>query len=94
MVCNELAEVAHKAHLIGIQLGVPHHKIAMFKKEEDDILSAVINYWLCGNVLDVPVTWNSIIAALESKHVGEPGFAARIREKYCGQQKGKLMPPQ
>ena len=74
-----------KIHQIGIQLGVPHSKMEMFKKGED-VLSTVVNFWLNGNVPDVPVCWESIVAALESTHVGEIGLAMALRAKYCGQQ--------
>ena len=52
-------------------------------KKEDDPLSSAIDYWLRDNVEDVPVSWESIVTALESTHVGEPGLAKRIKEKYC-----------
>lgn len=84
-VCNELSEVEDKAYKIGIQLGIPRSKMQMFKKE-DDMLSAVIDYWLSGNVEDVPATWESLVAALESKQVGETGLAKSISEKFCYKQ--------
>ena len=77
--------VAHKWFKIGVQLDVPRHKLKEFEKE-DDPLSAVIDYWLNGNVEGVPVSWRSIVAALESSHVGEIGRANRISMKYCQQQ--------
>ena len=86
-VYNELEDVKHKAYEIGIQLGIPHSKMVVFK-QEGDILSAAVDFWLRGNVQDsyVPVTWGSIVAALESKPVGETGLAKTIREKHCCQQ--------
>ena len=81
-IINELAEVKPKAHDIGIQLGVPLAKIVAFKGE-GDLLTSVIDYWLRGNVSDVPVSWWFIVEALESKSVDESGCARRIREKYC-----------
>ena len=76
--------IAHKLFKIGVQLGVPHHKLKEFEKEADP-LSAVIDYWLSGNVEGVPVSWRSIVAALKSNHVGETGLANRISRKYCQQ---------
>ncbi len=81
-VCNELGCVKHKAFDVGIQLGVPLDKMLVFK-QNDDILSAAVNYWLCGNVSDVPVTWKSVAEALESDFVGEAGLANKIKTKYC-----------
>ena len=67
---------------IGKKLHVPYHKLKEFEKEVDP-LAAVINYWLNGNVKDVPVTWRSIVAALESSSVDERGLAKIIMDKYC-----------
>ena len=83
-VCEELGEVAHRWFKIGVQLGVPHHKLKEFEKEVDP-LSAVIDYWLNGNAERVPVSWRSVAAALESSYVGETGLATRISRKYCQQ---------
>ena len=82
----ELGEVAHKLFKIGVQLGIPHSKLKEFEKE-DDPLSAMINYWLNNNVERVPVSWNSVAAALKSKHVGEARLADKIINKYCACQK-------
>ena len=81
-MCNELGTVRHKAYDIGIQLGVPRSKMMEFK-QQGDLLSAAVDYWLSGNVPDVPITWESIVEALESDYVGEPGCASKIRTKYC-----------
>ena len=72
---------------IGIQLGIPHYKLKAFK-EEPDPLSAVIDYWLMGNVPEstVPISWKSIVAAMKVDSVGEPGLAEQIYRKYCQQE--------
>ena len=62
-------------------LHVPRHKLEEFRKEEDP-LAALVDYWLRGNVKGVPVSWQSIVTALESSHVDERGLARRIGEKY------------
>ena len=54
----------------------------------DDPLAAAVNYWLNGNVNDVPLSWISVVKAVNSNHVGETGLAKRISRKYC-QQRGK-----
>ena len=46
-----------------------------------------LNFWLRGNVEDVPAAWESLVAALESKQVGETGLAKAIATKYCYKQK-------
>ena len=81
-ICEELSKADHKRFEIGIQLGIPRGKLEKFEKK-DDPLSAIIDFWLRGNVKDVPVSWRSIVAALESSHVDEAGLANRISKKYC-----------
>ena len=76
-ICKELGEVAYKWYKIGVQLGISRGKLKEFEKE-DDPLSAVIDYWLNGNVEGVPVSWRSVVAALKSSHVGETGLANKI----------------
>lgn len=83
-VCNELEKVKHKAYEIGIQLGIPDSKLKQFEKE-GRLLSDVVNYWLCRNVLETPITWNSVVAALKSEQVGEQGLAETLLKKYCTQ---------
>ena len=83
-----MSEVAHKWFQIGIQLGVPRYKLKEFEKDSEP-LSAVVDYWLKGNVEDVPVSWKFVVEALEC--VGEKGLANTISKKYCqggGENKG------
>ncbi len=63
---------------IGVQLGIPHSKLLEFEEMRDP-LAAVIDYWLKGNVTESasPISWNSIVTALKSAYVGEPGLAAK-----------------
>ena len=86
---EELAKVVHLWFKIGVQLGVPHHKLMEFQKL-DDPLTVVIDYWLNGNVKEVTISWKSIVAALKSDHVGETGLARRICKKYCQLQEDEL----
>ena len=81
-ICNALGEIKHKWLEVGIQLGISRSKLMEFKREEDP-LSAAIEYWLKGNVENVPISWATVIKALESSHVGEGGLAAAVRKKAC-----------
>lgn len=83
-VCNELGEVQHKAFEIGIQLGISRSKMLQFK-QEGDLLSAAVDYWLCGNIKEVPIAWRSVVEALLSNYVGEAARADAICAKYCRQ---------
>ena len=88
-VIAELNEVAHKAHAIGIQLGILMPKLKQFKMlPTDEIFPEIVNYWLEDNTV-VEVSWNSIVAVLESKSVDEGGLANRIKKKFC-QPEGSL----
>ncbi len=89
-ICNALARIKIKWYEIGIQLGIPRNKLLEFKKE-DDPLSAVVDYCLRGNVESVdPISWKSIVAALKSEYVGEPGLAEQISKKHCQQEDIKV----
>ena len=59
---------------------MPRNNLMKFK-QEDDLLSGSLDFWLSGNT-DVPVTWESVVAALESNFVKETGRAEKIRKKY------------
>ncbi len=86
-VCSALGRVKTKWFEIGIQLGIPRSKLKEFEEERDP-LSAVVDYWLSGNVTEpvVPICWKTIVNALRSEHVGEPGLAEEISKKYCPQE--------
>lgn len=81
-LCNELGEVKRKAYEIGIQLGISHSKLVELK-QQGDLLAGALDYWLSGNVPDVPITWESVVDALESPYVDETGCANKIKTKYC-----------
>ena len=80
-VCNELKPVQGKLSEIGIQLGIPHHKMKEIEKMTDP-LAATVNHWLAGNT-PFPVSWETLAAVLKSPHVGAPGVATNILTKYC-----------
>ena len=85
-VYNELATLRYKSFKIGMQLGIAYHKLKEFEKETDP-LSAIINHWLSGN--GSPLSWWSIVTALQSSAVGESGLAGEIEEKYCSKSPTK-----
>ena len=89
-ICEELATVKYKWRDIGLKLRVPYHRLKEFEKDSNPLME-VINYWLNGNVEDVPVTWRSLVAVLESSTVDERGLAKTFMKKYCPseQQKGQ-----
>ena len=79
---EELITVKYKWRDIGLMLNVPYYKLREFGKESNPF-AAIIDYWLKGNVEDVPVTWRSIVAVLESNSLDEKGLARTIMNKYC-----------
>lgn len=82
-VNHELAYVRGKWYDIGVQLDL---SVAKLHEIEIDYhfmhrrFAEVINFWLKGNTL-IPVTWESLIDALESPPVNERGLAKKLREK-------------
>ncbi len=86
-ICDALGSIKTKWFEIGVQLGIPRRKLLEFEEERDP-LSAVVDYWLQGNVTESvsPISWKSIVAALKSDYVGEPGLAKQISKKYYYQQ--------
>ncbi len=87
IVCSELGRVRHKWLTLGIQLGIPRHVLEHFKRD-DDPLSAAVDYWLRGNVTEVPITWDFLVEALKS--VDEKGCADTISKKYCTPQDNRV----
>ena len=70
----------HKWHKICIQLGISNSKFHEFKENGDPFIEG-LDYWLKGNT-DAPITWGSVVAAVESPSVEEPGLAKTLREKW------------
>ena len=65
---------------ICIQLNISNKKLHDFEKF-DDPFTECLDYWLNGNT-DVPITWGSVVTALESPHVNCNFLAERLREKW------------
>ena len=84
-VCNALATVKYKWFSIGVQLGIPRHKLKEFEKEANPLVETV-DYFLRGNVEGVPLSWDSIVTALKSSFVLEPALARRIQRMYSGKE--------
>ena len=76
---------------VGLKLRVPYHKLKEFEGTKNPFVE-VINYWLKGNVKDVPVTWRFIVTVLESSSLDERGLAKTIMEKYCPSEQQKGIP--
>ena len=83
-ICNALAKVKYKWFSIGIQLGIPPHKLKEFEKGADPLVETV-DFFLKGNVEGVPLSWYSIVTALKSDHVGEPALAKYLQNVYTQQ---------
>lgn len=87
IICEVVATVAHKWFEIGTQLGVPHHKLKEYERE-DDPLSSTFHYLLSnGTVGGAPLTWRHLVEALESDHIGENDLAMFITNKHCTKSK-------
>lgn len=82
-VCKELTTVEYRWYDIGIQLGVPIHKLKLFETQRG--LSEIVDYWLRGNIEDASISWDFIATTLKS--VDESGLAKEICKKYCQSNK-------
>ena len=82
-ICKALGGIKTKWFEIGIQLGIPRSKLKEFQEERDP-LSAVVSFWLQGNVEESePLTWKSIAEVLKTEHVGELALSEKIYKEYC-----------
>ncbi len=82
-VYNELSSVQWKSYKLGIQLGIPEHKLKEFQNEEDPLATA-LTFWLAGNVEDVPVSWWTIVKSL--RNLKETRLADHVEKTYCQQE--------
>ena len=87
---NELAPLRHIWRKICIQLGISCNDLHELEKFEDDPFTESLDFWLNGKT-DVPVTLGSVVAALESPHVGEYIFAKALREKWKTRKESELL---
>ena len=55
-----------------------------FEKGADPLVETV-DYFLKGNVEGVPLSWDSIVTALKSDHVGGPALAKHLQIVYTQQ---------
>ena len=65
---------------ICIQLNIPKNKFHEFEKFEDPFTES-LDYWLTGNT-DVPITWGSVVSALESPDIKQNLLAERLRKEW------------
>lgn len=54
-----------------------------FEKEEAEPFAAVVDYWLNGNIEDVPRSWETIVDVLQDSNINETAMAKTIEDKYC-----------
>ena len=85
-ILEELNFVRHKALKIGLQLGLPYHKIRELRDSEEP-LKWIINCWLEGWIeFGPPCNWQSLVDVLRSSHVGEYALARKIHKEYIKQE--------
>lgn len=87
-ICNVLESVKSKWLLIGVQFGIPEHKLEEFRQQSNPLV-AVISYCLKGNVEDKLFSWQFIAKALKSPQVDEKGLAKTVSQKY--ENEGELL---
>lgn len=81
---EELCDMSSKWELFGLQLGIQHSTLKIFRRlnpaESLQSLRDTLEEWLNNSQ---PTTWLEIVKALKSKSVGEGRLASVIQDKYC-----------
>ena len=80
-VCTLCAPITHKLQQLAVGLGIPNDKIHQIEKGEYPLADA-IDYWLRGNISNVPITYQYLCDTLASAAVGEWGLAQTIQKKH------------
>ncbi len=82
VLVEELVDVAPKWCPFGLQLGVSPSFLAGLRRKDDQLFDVLMK-WLRNAVPPhPPATWAMIVAALQSKSVGEPRLAETLKKKY------------
>ena len=79
---NELSSVVNKYDSIGVQLQISTETLKKIEKEHTETnrrFIEVLSHWRKNSDT---VTWDTVIAALESPFVDEKKLAKTLREKY------------
>ena len=77
-LAGKLSRVMYKIDKISVQLGIPIYVLKNNKNQEP---SFFLDYWLSGNVSNSDISWNTVIKALKSAYVGEPGLARQLERE-------------
>ena len=92
---NELSTVSEKWERLWEQLGVPHYRLAAIRtqySEPANSMRELIKQWLKQDYnigYNILTTWNHIVLALKSPHVGESQLGDHLKQKYLP---GELFP--
>ena len=73
----------HKWHRICIQVFLTESSLSLRKCGNP--LSVGLDYWLNGNI-EVPIKWESVVAAMDSPSIKEPELATMLREKWIDEK--------
>ena len=82
---NELVDVTDKWRPFGVQLRISNSKLNVIEKNnssEEERFSAVLEYWMDNPSEKAPLTWETIVKALESPNVEKGALAKKIRKEY------------
>ena len=83
-VFGELLDVSDKWFNLGLELQLCVGTLRRVRNQYTDLSEALremLLHWLM--MVDPPPTWEGLACALESRTVGEPRLAERLRTKYC-----------
>ena len=82
LLCSFLANINDKWNEVGIALGVQENVLSGLRQRQDTDtvkLSEVINTWITTESIS-PVTWETVISAIEGPVVNNKKIAMDIRE--------------
>ena len=92
--CTELAPVASKWFLIGIQVGMNVAELQKLRQQYADpaeLLREVLTFWLEGNTHIVPLLENAV-KVLRTPSIDEEEFSDHLRVKYGLLEEGEPKP--
>ena len=82
---NELHPVYTNWFNIGLQLGIPYHKLECFKQmyqNPSELMCEMLARWF-KTAIDPCPSWEAVVAALRSPSVDAQHLAEQLESKYC-----------
>ena len=85
VLLDELHPVYPSWFNIGLQLGIPYHKLEGFKQmclNPSELMREMLAHWF-KTAIDPRPSWEAVVAALRSPSVDCQHLAEQLESKYC-----------